>query len=81
MHQSRELDAKRLIARFGGPTALRELLSNRGHQVALKTINQWGWRKNIPGNWLGILLAIAEDQDRPLRLSDYYVDAAPDFLQ
>lgn len=84
-NNTQKIDAKRLVARFGGPQALHELLTRRGHTLSLKTINQWGWRQRIPGPWLIELMGIADVQGRPLRIHQYQLaDAEPedmDFLQ
>lgn len=79
-----KIDVKRLVARFGGPQKLHGLLIRRGFKLSLKTINQWGWRRRIPGPWLTELMAIAESQGRPLRIRQYQLESEDedmDFLQ
>lgn len=82
---AQKIDAKRLVARFGGPQKLHELLLRKGHTLSLKTINQWGWRQRIPGPWLVELMDIAEAQGHPLRIHQYQLAGAEpegmDFLQ
>jgi len=60
------LDVQGIVAHLGGPTELQRKLTRRGHDIKVKTINMWVFRKRIPGDWLTVLVT-----DLRLRLKDF----------
>jgi hypothetical protein len=47
-----KIDAKKLIASFGGRTLCHELLVKSGHTVSKKALEKWQERQSIPLNRL-----------------------------
>lgn len=70
-----EIDARRLIRSFNGPTELRRRLLRDGYDLNIKTLERWAARGRIPTDWLLILSAYAEQDGRHLRLHEYIVSA------
>lgn len=64
-----KLDVKALVTHLGGPTELARKLNRKGHEIHVKTINMWVFRKRIPGNWLTVLVT-----DLKVKLKDFPVD-------
>lgn len=51
-----KLDVQALVADLGGPTTLQGKLRRKGHDISVKAINMWVYRKRIPGDWLSVLI-------------------------
>lgn len=66
-----DLDVAKLVRRFNGATELQRRITKAGYTVNLKTIQMWIHRARIPADWLPVLLVLAEQEGRPLRLDQY----------
>ena len=68
-----QMDAKKIVGLFGGPTVLAARLNaTGGKDIKLKTVNMWIHRKSIPSYWLGILSMYAQQDRIRFNLRDYY---------
>lgn len=63
------LSAADIVAAFGGPTRLSELLGGKG-TISTQGVSNWSQRGSIPGDWHLRLLALAEREGVSLTASD-----------
>lgn len=61
-----KLDVQGIVSHLGGPTELARKLVRRGHNINVKTINMWVYRKRIPGDWITVLVT-----DLKLKLQNF----------
>lgn len=74
MHQKvrgPDLDVSKLVRRFNGAAELQRRLTKAGYTIKLKTIQMWVHRARVPADWLPVLLVLAEQEGKPLRLDQY----------
>lgn len=71
-----QLDAKRIVQRFGGRIELWRRLNAHGHFVSVKTIEKWTERNSIPSSRLLVLMDLAKKEKSPLELDDYILKSA-----
>lgn len=53
---ARNIDVQKLISDLGGPTTVQDKLSKLGHEITVKGVNMWVYRKRIPGEWISTLV-------------------------
>lgn len=68
-----QLDAKRIVLRFGGRIELWRRLAAHGHHISVKTIEKWMERNSIPSNRLLVLIDLAKKERAPIDLDDYVI--------
>ncbi len=68
-----QLDAKRIVKRFGGRIELWRRLAAHGHHISVKTIEKWMERNSIPSSRLLILIDLAKAEKSPLDLDEYTI--------
>lgn len=66
-----QINAQKLVSRFGGPTTLQRRLAKAGYTISVKGINMWVTRRSIPAEWLMVLSSFAETDGKPLHLHTY----------
>lgn len=71
------IDAKKMVARFGGRMELFRKLRAGGYEISVKTIEKWMERKSVPSSRLIVLMEMAKKENRPLVLDDYVIEEQP----
>lgn len=66
-----KVDVAALCRYFGGAVTIKDRLELRGHAITLKAVEKWRERGRVPGYWLMELAAIAVEDGRELRLSEF----------
>jgi hypothetical protein len=64
-------DVARLVQRFGNRSRLHARLVSRGHKVSIKMVEKWRERSRIPDKWLAEMMAMAQEEGKPLDLNEY----------
>lgn len=68
-----QLDAKRIVKRFGGRIELWRRLAAHGHHISVKTIEKWVERNSIPSSRLLVLIDLAKKEKAPIDLDEYVI--------
>lgn len=68
-----QLDAKRIVKRFGGRIELWRRLAAHGHPISVKTIEKWTQRNSIPSHRLLVLMDLAKSEKSPINIEDFFM--------
>lgn len=65
------MDVPQLLKRFGGINDLRQRLLSKGVDINSKTIEKWRERKQIPSWRLLQIIALAEQEGKPINILEF----------
>lgn len=68
-----QLDIDKLIAKYGGPTRVAELLAKCGINVTMKTVSKWGTRNRASNDGILMLLTLTANSEPRVDLSEFLV--------